>query len=638
MKMKFYQKVLILPVLVLLWSALVPCVAASGEDSFIIPQTKLTNSEDESGGGKFGSSVAIDGSTLGVGAILADGGAVSSGAAYLFRISDSNDFPQIKLTESDDPHNYDYFGNSLDIIGNALVIGASRDDINGTDSGAAYVMRFSYDENTWTISKQTRLTPTEPSAADQFGYSVAISDNRVVVGTYKAEAVYVFDDNGSGWDEKAKLSAGDAQGGEKFGSSVAIDGDTLVVGAIKGGNGYAQTGSAYVFHYDGYAWVEEAKLVAADLGDSDKFGYSVAIEGDTIIVGAPYHDDGESNSGAAYVFRLNAGHWLEVAKLTGSELFENAYFGNSVALSGNTAVVGAYKNDLLDKDNNLLVDAGSAHLFRFDGSGWPEKEKLIPYDVEAGDEFGCAVAISGDTVVVGAHKEGDLAGSAYIFTLALENQPPVANAGENMEVEEGDLVVLDGSLSEDPDGVILTYEWVQKLTDDEPLVELDLSNPVYPTFIAPALNPKCTTFTFELRVTDDKGLTSEPAKVEVKVLPNNRIYSKLRGKHPRWPTWHKYTFEGFKDEVVTITLEADPSGWNHGKGVTLMLKDKIWGVWFREAARGDLPKTLTAKLPADGQYAVYVVKKPWFRRGNSFSGHYILTVEGTCGKLRKSSW
>ena len=412
MKMKFHQRILILPVLVLLGSALVPWVA-SGQDSIVITATKL----DGAGGEKFGSSVAIDGSNLGIGAILADGGADNSGSAHLFSYTDGK-FPRTKLTENGNVHSNDYFGNSLDISGDAIVIGVSQDDdISGINSGAAYVMRFSYDGEKWTISDEVRLTPSDPVAANQFGKAVAISGNTVVVAD-KKEGVYVFDYDGSEGVEKAKLSADNAPVGENFGSSVAIDGDTIVVGAIYGRKGDLQTGSVYVFEYNhnDLVWEQKTELFGDDIEVGDKFGYSVAIEDDTIIVGAPRHDDSETDSGAAYVFRRDAGTWIQDPNFTGSGLFEKAYFGHSVALSGNTAVVGAYRNDL-DVDSNLLVDAGSAYVFRFDGSIWPEEEKLIPADAVGGEEFGWAVAISGDTVVVGAHKDGNFAGSAYVFTL-----------------------------------------------------------------------------------------------------------------------------------------------------------------------------------------------------------------------------
>ncbi len=463
MKMKFHQRILILPLLVLMMSALVPSVA-SGQDSIVISTTKL----DGAGGEKFGSSVAIDGSNLGIGAILADGGADNSGAAYVFKITDSNNFPQTKLSGNSTAKTGDHFGNSLDISGDTLVIGAHwMDDGDLSNSGAAYVVKFSYDESQDLWDTEGVELTGDPVENAEFGYAVAISGDVVVVGAHKdsekgiySGSVYVFRNNGSTWIREAKLYADDAQAQEYFGSSVAIDGDTLVVGATKGGEGDLQTGSVYVFKYNGSDWEEETELFAENLAYNDQFGYSVAIEGDTILVGAPRHDDGEADSGAAYVFRRNAGTWLQEDKFTGSGLFEKAYFGTRVALSGNTAVVGAYRNDL-DVDGNLLVDAGSAYVFRFNGSKWEEEEKLIPADAVGKEEFGWAVAISGDTVVVGAHKEGDLSGSAYVFTLAPENQPPVAIVGEDQEVEEGSLVTLVGSESYDPDYDVLCYGGLQ---------------------------------------------------------------------------------------------------------------------------------------------------------------------------------
>jgi hypothetical protein len=144
-------------------------------------------------------------------------------------------------------------------------------------------------------------------------------------------------------------------------------------------------------------------------------------------------------------------------------------------------------------------------------------------------------------------------------------------------------------------------------------------------------------------VTDDKGLTSDPDTVEVKVVPNNRIYSSLKKKPYPWLFWHKYKFSGVAGEKVTITLEANPKGWNKGKKATIILKDsKIPGVKFMKKDSSSLPNTITAELPADGEYSVYVVKQPWFCPGKSFKGAYILTLEGTCGKLmmkmKSSPW
>jgi len=262
------------------------------------------------------------------------------------------------------------------------------------------------------------------------------------------------------------------------------------------------------------------------------------------------------------------------------------------------------------------------------------------------DRFGWAVATGGSRVVAGATFLNDdelpnNAGAVYGFVLSSDNNAPTAHAEFHPDyVQEGDLVTLDGSLSNDPDNDPLTYQWVQRMIDHEPQIELVLTDPKTPTFLAPELNPECTTFTFDLTVTDDKGLSSVPYTVEVPVQPNNIIHSTLGKKHRRrW--WrpsslcHNYTFKGSKGERITINMQADANGWHRGNRATLILKDRIWGVRFWKTGGGRLPNTISATLPADGEYSVYVVRRPWFCRGEPFRGDYILTAEGTCGKLMK---
>jgi hypothetical protein len=643
MKTRFYQRTLILSVLVLLGSALVPGVASGQQDSIVISDkiSILTNSEDAFGGSEFGSAVAIDGSTLAVGAILADNEGVSSGAVFLHNSGESIDPQQTqnKLTERDDPHNSDYFGNSLAISGDLLAIGASKDDINGaSNTGAVYVTRFSYDARSWTTSEQTRLTPSDP-AASEFGNSVAVSGNTVVVGTYWAEAVYVFeyDDLNLIWEQKAKLTLEDAQGGEKFGISVAIDGDTIAVGAKNRSKENVKTGSVFVFRHIDSDWQYETELIGNDLGASDKFGSSVALEGDTLIVGAPYQDGVASNTGAAYVFRRNGVTWDEEAKLIGSGLSAGAQFGNSVALSGNTAVVGAFKNDIFDADNNVMGEAGSAYLFRFEGDRWNPKD-ILPFDVNGGEEFGFAVAISGDIVVVGAHKDGDLSGSAYVYTLVPENHPPVADAGVDQEVEEGSLFTLRGS-GDDLDYDELTYRWEQTYG---PTVMHDPSDTAELTLEAPPYSAENHTLKFQL-VVDDGQDYSEADEVEITVLQSTTNVTEINSvldwqRRPWGIDKDMYTFYGLQGEEVIVTLRAKTGGKNNnGDRATLKLKDNIRGVSFYRVDSSRLPNKICTTLPATGQYHILVAGQPRFFRGKRFLGEYTLTLEGTSGSLEQGA-
>jgi hypothetical protein len=303
----------------------------------------------------------------------------------------------------------------------------------------------------------------------------------------------------------------------------------------------------------------------------------------------------------------------------------------------------------------VISNAGSAYLFGHENNEWVVQSQLIagdpdkPNDPSAepfvDDRFGWAVAADDNTVMAGATFLNDAglpnnAGAVYGFVLMLENNAPTAHAEFRPdEVQERDLVTLDGSLRSDPENDPLTYSWIQKQIDDEPFVELDLTDPMTPTFTAPELNPECTTFTFALTVTDDKGLSSEPYTVEVPVKPDNKIHSTLGRKHRRWwrpsSLWHSYEFKGNEGERVTINLKKDPSGWHRGNKATLILRDTIWGVRLWEKDRSELPNQLTATLPADGEYGVYVIRRPWFFRGKGFEGDYILEVEGTCGKVMK---
>ena len=217
-------------------------------------------------------------------------------------------------------------------------------------------------------------------------------------------------------DALAKLVASDAAEGDYFGGSVAVSGDLVVVGVSGDDHAGAYSGSAYVFRMTNASWTQVAKLVASDAAEGDEFGESVAISGDLVVVGAYGNDAAGSDSGSVYVFRTTNGgaSWTETAKLVASDGAKWEYFGRSVAISGDLVVVGAVADD--DDDSN----PGSAYVFRTtdDGASWTQTAKLLASDAAAGDRFGDPVAIRGDLVVVGAFGDdhaGVLSGSAYAW-------------------------------------------------------------------------------------------------------------------------------------------------------------------------------------------------------------------------------
>ena len=374
----------------------------------------------------FGLSVSIDGNTALVGAYGDDDNGSISGSAYIFRFDGSSWVEETKLLPSDGAAD-DYFGYSVAIDGNTALVGAYCDDDNGSKSGSAYIFTpNSIDPNNW--DQQAKLTAPDGAAIDYFGESVSISGDYAIIGAYGDDdngsasgSAYIFRYDGSNWVQQEKLLASDGTMSDYFGGSVAIDGNTALVGANGDDDNGSSSGSAYIFtpnEIDPNNWDQQAKLTATDGAASDLFGYSVSICGDYAIVGAHLDDDKGYNSGSAYIFTPNSidpNNWDQQAKLTASDGASSDYFGYSVAIDDNTSLVGAYRED----DNGY--DSGSAYVFHFDGSSWVQQDKLLAPDGAYEDYFGYSVAINGNNTLVGASGDDDVgtdSGSAYLFDIS----------------------------------------------------------------------------------------------------------------------------------------------------------------------------------------------------------------------------
>lgn len=351
---------------------------------------------------EFGRTLAVSGSTAISGCWQDDSAAASnSGSAYLY---DTNTGSQLAHLVASDGSRGDQFGCSVGISGNTAIIGAYYDDDLGFQSGSAYL----FDVTTYT--EIAKLLPADGSASDVFGYSVAISGTTAIVG-----APYDDDNGGSGsaylFDtttgaQIAKLLPSDGAADDNFGFSVAISGNIAVVGAVFADPTDSNSGCAYVF--DATTGQELLKLLPDDGAINDEFGVSVAVSGSTAIVGSFHDDDHGSNSGAAYLFDTTSG--IQIAKLVADDATSEDRFGRSVGIIGSTAIIGAHRDD----ENGM--EAGSAYLF--DTTTGSQISKLLPSDPDLGDRFGRAVAISGDTALVGALRDDDNgmdSGSAYVY-------------------------------------------------------------------------------------------------------------------------------------------------------------------------------------------------------------------------------
>ena len=374
-------------------------------------ENKLTAS-DGAADDWFGYSVSIDGDTAIIGAIFDRDNGDFSGSAYVFVRINGVWSEQQKLTASDGEA-YDQFGWSVSIDGDTALIAAYGD---GSYSGSAYV----YVRSNGVWSEQAKLTASDAATSDYFGYSVAIDGDTAVIGAYlndddNSGSTYVYVRSNGVWSEQAKLTASDAATSDYFGYSVAIDGDTAVIGAYWDDDNGSNSGSAYVFVRSNGVWSEQQKLTASDGAAGDYFGSSVAIDGDTVVIGAHWDDDNDYNSGSAYVYVRSNDVWSEQAKLTASDGASRDFFGYSVAIDGDTALIGAYA------DNDNGANSGSAFMYVRSNGVWSEQAKLTASDRAQYDDFGYSVSIDGDTAVIGAYGDNDNgydSGSAYILPLS----------------------------------------------------------------------------------------------------------------------------------------------------------------------------------------------------------------------------
>ena len=248
-----------------------------------------------------------------------------------------------------------------------------------------------------------QLLPSDGSAYTWFGSAVDISGNTAVIGRYGdgAGSAYVFEFDGSNWIESAKLEPDDGVAGNNFGGAVAIDGDTIIVGAKDRHEVASYAGAAYVFVREQENWIQQDKLVPDDANTNDRFGKSVDISGDSVIVGAENKRVGISSVGAAYVFTRNGTTWTQEQRLYTDDETSGGGYGFSVAIDGDSVAVGAP-----DRDTGGINQSGAAYVFRRVNSVWSEEYGVTPQHPDQFDRFGESVSLSGGTLFVGI-RDGD---------------------------------------------------------------------------------------------------------------------------------------------------------------------------------------------------------------------------------------
>ena len=394
----------------------------------------------------------------------------------------------------------DSFGLSLAIDGNILVVGATQEDsaapgVNGneaddsaTGSGAAYV--FVRSDGAWM--QEAYLKASSPDRGDNFGWSVAVSGTTVVVSALFTDSgvsgdpadnsmngtgsVYVFTRTDGTWTQEAYLKASNPGEGDSFGESVAISGDTIVVGApdeesaavgVNGDetdNSARYAGAAYVFVRTGTTWAQQAYLKASNTDEGDRFGISVAISRDTLVVGAwgessaatgvggDQTDNSAPESGAAYVFVRRGSVWTQQAYLKASNSGAEDQFGRRVAIADDTVLAGAYREDSAatevhgNQNDDSASDAGAAYVYVRNGATWSQQAYL---KADTPGFFGHRLALADDTAVVGAIDVACVfVRVGRVWTQRARLTSSVARFGESVAVAQGSNAVVVGSRSD----------------------------------------------------------------------------------------------------------------------------------------------------------------------------------------------
>jgi len=372
-------------------------------------------------GDYFGWSVSVSGNTAVISSPDDDDNGRSSGSAYVFvRNGDGSWNQQAKLLP-DDGAAYDKFGISVSVSSNTAVIGARGDNDNGSHSGSAYIF---VRDGTGSWSQQAKLLPDDGAAEDYFGYFVSISGDIAVISAHQDDdngtdsgSAYAFVRDGTGsWNQQAKLLPDDGAVDDYFGWSVSISGNIAVIGAYQNNDNGIMSGSVYIFVRNGdNSWNQQTKILPDDGVAGDKFGFSVSISGNTVVIGSPVDDDNGSGSGSAYIFVRNEdGSWSQHAKLLPDDGTADDYFGQFVSVSGDIAVISS---SIYDYSYN-----SSAYIFvHNEDDSWSQHAKLLPVDDYGGDRpgFGQSVSVSGNITVIGAYKDNDNStdsGAAYIYS------------------------------------------------------------------------------------------------------------------------------------------------------------------------------------------------------------------------------
>lgn len=365
----------------------------------------------------FGRTISISGDYILVGAPTHGSPFPQAGAVYAFAFNGTQWIETQKITAYDAALS-DFFGFSIDISGNRAIISSVFDDDLGNNSGSAYF--YELIGGTWNLIN--KVTAIDGSADQFFGYSVTMSGNFAAVGVQDDDqfgtnsgSLYIYQWDGTYWNETQKITSNDVAAGDRFGFPVSMDGNWLISGARADDDNGASSGSTYVFELNNSVWSEYQKITPSDGDSLDNFGFSGSINGDQFIVSATGNDDGGYNTGSVYVFELNNGTWGEVQKLVADVPQNQENFGSSIAILNDKVVIGAQSNDA------AFQNAGAVNFYGRPTTSSITATECGSYTSPSGQVYTTSQVVT-DTVY-------NASGADSIITIAITILPPIDLSG-----------------------------------------------------------------------------------------------------------------------------------------------------------------------------------------------------------------
>jgi hypothetical protein len=385
---------------------------------------------------EFGSTTAMSGDKLAVGAPNDAGAGTFRGVVYTFQWSGSmwvQDSTVLAPTELSDS---DRFGSAIAMSGDKLAVGSYYYDGVGFNRGGVFTYQWS--GSVW-VQDSTILSPTELLDSDSFGYSIDMDGDKMIVSApYEdgagsaAGAVYTFQWSGSAWvQDSTVLIPAELLAGDNFGISLTLSGDKMAVGASGDDGAGSNRGVVYTYQWSGSAWVQDSSILSpTELLDNYYFGHALVMVDDKLAVGA-YRDSGVGpNRGAVYTFQWSGSAWVQDSTmLAPTELLDSDNFGRYIDMNNNTIVVGT------PNDDDVSPNAGAVYTFQWSGSAWVQDSTVLaPSELLSGDQFGRSIVLDGDKLAVGAPRDagaGTFRGIVYAFSAISSTNSPTMSPTNN---------------------------------------------------------------------------------------------------------------------------------------------------------------------------------------------------------------